>query len=318
MRSRGLALPAASSQRLASVGWRRRLAIGALVWQGAAIVAAAIFLAPLIWLIVASLQPVGQPPLRMLNWFPNGIAWSNYVEVFRIAPLTTQLGNSLLVSAVGAGVTVVTASWAGFAMAQMPPVIRRWLVGLALLLMLVPSSAVWLPRYILFAAIGLLDTYVVLVAPALLGTKSLLVLMYYWTFRRISSEMFESAALDGASVGRSWWSIALPLAAPTTLAVAILAFSHYWSDFVDPLLLLKSAQRFTVAVGLRMLQQMDVTNWSLLMAAVVIMIAPVIALYLILQSSLRGGANLVQRIMRLDSKDDKITTEPASAFESES
>jgi multiple sugar transport system permease protein len=296
---------------------RRRLAIGALIWQGAAVAVAALFLAPLTWLVVASLQPVGQP-LRMLGWFPNGIAWSNYAEVFRIAPLTTQFGNSLLVSTVGAGVTVATASWAGFAMVQMPHAIRRWLVGLALLLMLVPSSAVWLPRYLLFAAVGLLDTYAALVAPALLGTKSLLVLMYYWSFRRVSLELFESAALDGASVWRSWWSIALPLAAPTTLAVAILAFSHYWSDFVDPLLLLKSAQRFTIAVGLRMLQQMDVTNWSLLMAAVVIMIAPVIALYLLLQNSLRGGADFVQRIVRLESKGDKIATEPANSPEAES
>lgn len=317
MRSRGLALPASSSQRLTGLGWRR-LASGALIWQSAAVVVAAFFLAPLIWLIVASLQPVGQPPLRMLNWFPNGIAWWNYVEVFQIAPLTTQLGNSLLVSTIGAGVTVVTASWAGFAMVQMPPAIRRWLVGLALLLMLVPSSAVWLPRYILFATIGLLDTYAALVAPALLGTKSLLVLMYYWTFLRVSPEMFESAALDGAGVWRSWWSIALPLAAPTTLAVAILAFSHYWSDFVDPLLLLKSTQRFTVAVGLRMLQQMDVTNWSLLMTAVVIMIAPVIALYLILQSSLRGGANLLQRIVLLNSRGNKTAIDRASALEAES
>ena len=272
----------------------------------------ALFLAPLLWLVIASLQPVGQPPPRTLSWFPNGVAWSNYAGVFVVTPMVRQLGNSLLVSTIGAAVTVVTASWAGFAMAQMPPSIRRWLVGLALLLMLVPSSAVWLPRYLLFSAVGLIDTYAALVAPALLGTKSLLVLMYYWNFRRVSPELFESAALDGAGVWRSWWSIALPLAAPTTLAVAILAFSHYWSDFVDPLLLLKSAQRFTVAVGLRMLQQMDVTNWPLLLAAVVVMIAPVIALYLVLQGLLRGD-NLAQRIVRLGSEGDELAMQAADS-----
>ena len=163
----------------------------------------------------------------------------------RDSPLARQLGNSLLVSTIGASVTVVTASWAGFAMVQMPPRVRRGLVGLALLLLLLPASAVWLPRYVLFARLGLIDTYAALVAPALMGTKSLFVLMFYWSFRRVATDIFESAWLDGAGVWTSWRRIALPLAAPTTLAVLVLAFSHYWSDFVDPLLLLKSAQRFT-------------------------------------------------------------------------
>jgi multiple sugar transport system permease protein len=131
-----------------------------------------------------------------------------------------------------------------------------------------------------------------------MGTKALLVLMYYWSFRRVSPELFESAWLDGAGAWTSWRRIALPLAAPTTLAVAVLAFSHYWSDFVDPLLFLKSAPRFTIAVGLRMLQQLDVTNWPLLLAAVVVMIAPVILLYLALQVLLREDADFVRRTLR--------------------
>ncbi|MFO7633493.1 MAG: carbohydrate ABC transporter permease, partial [Caldilinea sp.] len=254
--------------------------------------------APLLWMAIASLQPVGLPPARTFSWFPQGVAWSNYDEIFRIVPLAQQLGNSLLVSTIGAGLTVLTASWAGFAMAQMPQPVRRWLVGLALLLLLTPSSAVWLPRYVLFSAAGLIDTYAALVAPAIMGAKSLFVLMFYWSFRRASTELFESAWLDGAGVLTSWRRIALPLAGPTTLAVAMLAFSHFWSDFVDPLLFLKSAQHFTVAVGLRVLQQMDATNWPLLLAAVMVMMAPVIALYLILQFWLREDADFVRRALR--------------------
>jgi len=260
--------------------------------------AAAIFLTPLLWMGIASLQPVGLPPARTFAWFPRGVAWSNYGEIFRVIPLARQLGNSLWVSSVGAAVTLLTASWAGFAMAQMAPPVRRRLVALALLLLLTPASAVWLPRYLLFSAAGLIDAYAALVAPALMGTKSLFVLMYYWSFRRVSLELFEAARLEGAGVWASWRRIALPLAGPTTLAVLVLSFSHYWSDFVDPLLFLKSAQRFTVAVGLRMLQQMDVTNWPLLLAGVMIMIAPVLLLYALLQVMLRGDAHFWRRTLR--------------------
>jgi len=277
----------------------RRSAAGHFLWQSAAIGVTALFLLPLLWMVVASLQPSGMPPARTLVAFPYGVAWENYTEIFRVIPLAQQLGNSVLVSSLGTGGTLLTASWAGFAMAQMPSAIRRRLVLFALFLLLVPSSAVWLPRYIFFAELRLIDTYAALVAPSVMGTKALFVLMYYWNFRRVSNEVFESTWLDGAGVWTGWCRIALPLAAPTTLAVAVLAFSHYWSDFVDPLLFLKSAQRFTVTVGLRMLQQMDQTRWPLLLAAVTVASTPVIALYLFLQGVLRGDADIVRRSLRI-------------------
>lgn len=268
------------------------------LWQIAAICIALLFVAPLYWVLTNSLRPVGLPPPRTLEWLPQPIAWSNYLTVFQIVPLGQQVRNSLFVSTIGALLTLVTASWAGFAMAQMPAGIRRWLVGLAIALLLIPSTAVWLPRYVLFTSLGVIDTYLALFAPAVMGTKSLYALMFYWTFRRVPLELFESAQLDGAGAFTIWQRIALPAALPTALAVLLLAFTHYWSDFVDPLLFLKSEDRYTLAVGLRMLQQMDITNWSLLLAAVVVMTAPVILVYLLLQHFIRDGVRWQQLLRR--------------------
>lgn len=275
-----------------------RTGVERLLWQLTALAMAVLFVGPLIWVLTNSLRPVGLPPPRTLEWFPQAPAWSNYVAIFRVVPLGQQVGNSLWVSTVGAALTLVTASWAGFAMAQMPAGVRRWLVGLAIVLLLVPSTAVWLPRYVLFTSIGIIDTYLALFAPAIMGTKSLFALMFYWTFRRIPLELFESARLDGAGALTIWRQIALPAALPTALAVLLLAFTHYWSDFVDPLLFLKSEERYTLAIGLRMLQQMDITNWSLLLAAVVVMIAPVLVVYLALQQFIREGVRLRDLVQR--------------------
>jgi len=252
---------------------------------------------PLCWVLTNSLRPVGLPPPRTLEWFPQPIAWSNYAEIFRIVPLGRQIGNSLLVSTLGAVITLVTASWAGFALAQLPNRVRQPLVGLAVVLMMIPSTVVWLPRYIMFTSVGLIDSYAALIAPAVMGTKSLYTLMFYWTFRRVPLELFESARLDGAGAFLIWRRIALPLALPTALAVLLLTFNHYWSDFVDPLLFLKSERRYTLAVGLRMLQQMDITNWSLLLAAVVVMTAPVVLVYLVIQHFIRDDVGL-SRLMK--------------------
>jgi len=259
------------------------------LWQISALGIALLFVAPLYWVVTNSLRPVGLPPPRTLEWLPQPVAWSNYLAVFQLVPLGQQVRNSLFVSTIGALLTLVTASWAGFAMAQMPVGVRRWLVGLAIALLMIPSTAVWLPRYVLFTSLGVIDTYLALFAPAVMGTKSLYALMFYWTFRRVPVELFESARLDGAGALTIWQRIALPAALPTALAVLLLAFTHYWSDFVDPLLFLKSEERYTLAVGLRMLQQMDITNWSLLLAAVVVMTAPVILVYLLLQHFIRDS-----------------------------
>jgi multiple sugar transport system permease protein len=275
-----------------------RLGMERLLWQMTALVMAIIFVGPIIWVLTNSLRPVGLPPPRTLEWLPDSLAWSNYVEIFRIVPLGQQVGNSLFVSTIGAALTLVTASWAGFAMAQMPARARRWLVTLAIALLLIPGTAVWLPRYVLFTSIGIIDTYLALFAPAVMGTKSLFALMFYWTFRRIPLEIFESARLEGAGALTIWRRIALPAALPTALAVLLLTFTHYWSDFVDPLLFLKSEERYTLTIGLRMLQQMDMTNWSLLLAAAVVMIAPVLLVYLVLQQFVREGVRLRDLVQR--------------------
>ena len=76
-------------------------------------------------------------------------------------------------------------------MVQLPKRWQGWLVGLAIILLMVPSAAVWLPRYVIFTLLGLIDTYTALFAPAFMGTKSLYVLMFDWTFRRVPQELFE-------------------------------------------------------------------------------------------------------------------------------
>ena len=99
-----------------------------------------------------------------------------------------------------------------------------------------------------------------------------------------------SARLEGAGALTLWRHVALPLARATTGAVAVLTFALYWSDFMTPLLYLKSQSLYTLPVGLQQLQQLDRTNWPLLMAASVALAAPPALLFLLVQRQfLRAG-----------------------------
>jgi multiple sugar transport system permease protein len=126
-----------------------------------------------------------------------------------------------------------------------------------------------------------------LIAPAAMGASPLFVLLFYRTFRRMPHELWEQARIDGAGVLRTWATIAMPLAGPTSIAVGALAFSFYWSDFISPLLYLKRERLYTLPVGLRVLQQLDATNWPLLMAAAVVMSTPILAFFLLAQRRFR-------------------------------
>lgn len=256
---------------------------GTILFHTLAVAIVVLFIIPLVWMISGSLRKVGLPPPQTIEWLPAPIAWGNYAALADLIPLANFVRNSLIVAASGVAITLVVASWTGFAMAQLSAQFQRLLVTLCILLLMTPVTALWLTRFILYKELGLINSFGALIAPAFMGSSALFVLLFYWTYRRLPGELFESARLDGAEAFQIWWSIGVPLARPTLLAVGVLTFVHYWSDFIDPLLYLKSESRYTLAVGLRVLQQLDISNWSLLMAGASMMTIPVLVGYAIVQ-----------------------------------
>jgi multiple sugar transport system permease protein len=267
----------------------RRGTLKALGFHLVALSVATAFVLPGAWVLAASLRHPGAPPPRTIEWLPAPVAWSNYAQVFELLPMARFLANSLLVTAVAIPLTVVVASWAGFAIAQLPARARYALLALAVALRMVPVPALWLTRFLVLSELRLIDSFAALLAPAWMGSSPFFVLIYYWSFRRMPPALAEAARLEGLGPLGTWAWIGLPLARPATVAVCVLTFVQYWSDFISPLLYLKSESRYTLAVGLRMLQQLDTTNWPLLMAGVVIMALPVIALFLLVQRAFWVG-----------------------------
>jgi multiple sugar transport system permease protein len=256
------------------------------------IVLAGLFLLPLLWMVTASVRPPGQPPATTVEWLPASPRLDNFAAVFELLPFGRYLLNSLAVVLLAVPLTIVTASLAGFAMALLGRRSRVALVILSVALLLVPITALWLTRLLLFRWVGLTDSLLALVVPALAGSSPLFVLIYYWTFRRVSVEVFEMAHLEGAGPWTTWRRIGLPLARPSTVAVAVLTFILYWSDFISPLLYLRSQDLYTLPLGLRQLQQLDPADWPLLMAGAVMLTLPAILFFLLVQRLFLGERGL--------------------------
>jgi multiple sugar transport system permease protein len=255
----------------------------AIAFHAVSILISALFILPLVWMASASLRQPGLPPPRTMEWWPEPLAWSNYNRIFEMLPLGRYIFNSLLIAGIAVPITLVTASLAGFAMTQLNRRGRESLLGLSVVLLVVPTVAVWVARFILFRTLGLFNSYAALLAPALMGSSPLFVLLFFWSFRRIPRELYDAARMDGAGPLEIWWRVALPLSGATVIVVGILTFLLYWGDFTTPLFYLKSQTLYTLPVGLRQLQELDRTNWPLLLAGAMVMTLPSVILFGIVQ-----------------------------------
>ena len=242
-----------------------------------------LFALPLVWMIATSLRPRGLPPATRFEFIPPVLSLTNYPYIFEIVEMGRFLGNSLFVVAVAVPLTLLTASWAGFALAQLSPRLKGALVAVSVGALLVPVMALWLTRFLVYKTIGILDTPLALIAPAVMGSSPLYVLLYTWAFDRVPREYFEQARLDGAGAFRTWWTVGMPLVRSASTAVAVLAMVLYWSDFISPLLYVNNQAYYTLPVGVQTLQQMDRTNWPLLMAGAVVLTLPVLIMFIVAQ-----------------------------------
>jgi multiple sugar transport system permease protein len=242
-----------------------------------------VFSFPLVSMVLGPLRQPGLPPPRGLEIIPANPTLQSYVDAFTLVPLGRAVLNSAIVCLVAVPITVVTASWAGLALTVTTGLRQRLLVAALLVVAMVPVTAVWIPRFVLFESLNLVGTYAPLVAPAIMGGSPLFVLLYFVALRRIPFELFEAARMEGVGPMRVWWSVALPLVKPTTTAISLLALVLFWSNFIDPLLYLRSEEDLTAPPMVHHLELLGPTNWPVFLAGAVVVTLPVVVAFLIAQ-----------------------------------
>jgi multiple sugar transport system permease protein len=229
------------------------------------------------------LRQPGLPPPRTPELLPDPVVFSNYERAVELVDLGRATINSLLVAAIAVPLSVLVASWAGFALAHLPRRLARLLIAASLSALMVPLTALLVPRFAIFRTLGLTDTLVPLIAPSLVATSPVYVLVYYLAFRQLPRDLWDACRLEDMSPLRTWRRVAMPLVRPVTAGVAALSFVLTWANFLDPLVYVYRRELFTVPLALRSLAQLDPTNYPLLLAGAVIATAPVVAVFLVAQ-----------------------------------
>jgi len=245
---------------------------------------------PLLWMVSVSLMAPGEasrspPPFwpahaTLYNYrhlmFPerHGAAFTDY----RVLP---AIWNSLGIAALSTLFGLLLAVPAGYAFAKLRFRGRARLMQATLALMVIPAQVGMLPLFLMLRAVGLVNSWTGAMAPGLAGLYA--VLFTRQAALAIPDEMLDAARLDGASEGRIFVGIVLPLLQPIVVTLALFAFVTSWSDFLWPLIVLSDQGSFTLPVALASIGREHGDEVELLMAGAVLTSAPVLLLFLALQ-----------------------------------
>lgn len=253
-------------------------------WRHAvSLLALALLLAPAVLMLSGSLRDPALPTPQLPELIPSPLATENYARAFELVDILRYSLNSLLVAAIAVPLSVLVASWAGFAITRLPTRQATVAAVITLLALMVPLTALILPRFAMYRSLHLTGTYVPLIAPALLGTSPFYVLVYLRAFRRLPSDLFDAARLEGLGPYGAWRRVAMPLVRPATMAVAMLAFTVSWGSFLEPLVYLYDEPTFTLPIGLRPLAMLPRQEFPLMLAGAVAATVPALVVFLALQ-----------------------------------
>ncbi|MEV4544639.1 carbohydrate ABC transporter permease [Micromonospora echinaurantiaca] len=256
----------------------------ARVWRtlGAAFVIL-VFVPPLLLLVSGSLTEPGLPPPPTPQLVPEPVSTTGYRQAVELGGLLRASLNSVLVAVVAVPLSVLVGALAGFALARVAPRVTATVVAASLVALMVPATALLVPRFAIFRTLGLTDTLVPLIAPALVGTSPLYVLVYYLAFRALPADLYDACLVEDLSPMRIWWRVALPLVRPVTAALTALTFVLTWSNFLDPLVYVYDRDLFTLPLALRSLSVLDPTNFPVFLAGAVLATVPALAVFVLAQ-----------------------------------
>lgn len=253
-------------------------------WLAAALVAAgalAVFF-PFFWMAVTSLKTMPEIQRVPLRIFPDH--WTNlanYRQVFARQPFGRFLLNSTLIAGVSAVSSLVVSSLAGYGFAKFRFPGRDLLFFTIVGILMVPFQSVAVPLYLWVNRLGLLDSYLGILAPDLVSVFG--VFLMRQAIEVVPTEYVDAARIDGAGELGIFWRIILPAVTPALATLVIIKFMFTWNELFWPLIVVNSTNMKVVTMGLVSFQNIYFVEYHLLTAAAVMSVLPILAIFVLFQ-----------------------------------
>lgn len=250
----------------------------------------AICFIPFVWLVCASLK--GRGDFFGSTFLPWGnldrVTLDNYRDLYSRRPFGAWMLNSLWVTSVHTAVVVTLSSLGGFALAKYRFRGKPMLMGVMALTMMLPSQVLLPSAWLLMYKIGWLDSYKAVIIPGAVSVFGMFLFMQ--AMRGVPDELLQAGRVDGCSELRLWWEVALPVVRPMIGAYTLLSFMSTWNSFLWPQVVLTSADKYTLPIGLaNMVGLPQDIPYGMLMAGTLLSILPVVVLFFALQRDFIAG-----------------------------
>jgi multiple sugar transport system permease protein len=269
---------------------RRRRFLIAVADHSLLIAVAAAFIAPVVFVGLTALMTNHQA-LSTKLW-PEPFRWDNFVEVFDKSPLWRWTLNSFIYSSLATIGLLLSSIPVAYAFARLRWRGRDTAFLVVLVALILPPQVTVVPLYVMWAKLHLVGTLWPLILPNFLGDAFAIFLLRQF-FMTIPEEYIDAARVDGCGELRILTTVVCRLAKPAIAAVALFSVLYTWNDFFLPLLYVgENPDNWTASIGLSQFRNLHQVQWPLTMAATLLVMTPVIALFFLAQRAFVEGVTL--------------------------
>lgn len=251
-----------------------------LLIYGALLVFAVVVGAPFLYMITGSLKTNGELfsyPLNFLVTNPTGANYGRLLSGEEI-PYLRQFMNSIVVSVAQTLLSLLFASMVGWGFAKYDFWGKRFLFLFLLSTLALPFQITLVPLFLMMVQIGWLDNYLAIIVPGAISAFGAFFMRQ--SMVAIPSELLDAARIDGASEWGIFWRVGIPLSRGALSVLAVLTFLGAWNEYLWPLIVLRSGEKFTYPVGLATLVGLYKVEYGMILGGALIATVPVILIFI--------------------------------------
>ncbi|MBN1501829.1 MAG: carbohydrate ABC transporter permease [Spirochaetes bacterium] len=240
-----------------------------------------IMILPFLWMLSASFKLEKDVFRYPFTWIPETFQWINYMKIWKKIPFLLFSFNTIKLSVIITFLQLLTSSFAAYAFAKLKFRGRNFLFLCYIGTIAIPWQVYMVPQYIMMRHLGLNDTHLSLILLQAFTPFGVFLMRQFYL--SIPNELLDAARIDGLNEYQIYFKIMLPLSKPALASLTIFTFVFVWNDFMGPLIYFTSDKVKTIQLGLRMFIQQYSADYSLIMAASLVSLIPVLILFLALQ-----------------------------------
>lgn len=237
---------------------------------------------PFIWMILGSFKTNAEIRSNPLGFLPDAPTLDNYTQLFGRLDFATYFTNSVVVAVSVTLGNIIFSSMVGYALAKLEFKGKKILFVLVLGTLMVPGVVTFVPLFVLTSNLGLVNSYPGLILPFLITPLGVFLMRQF--ISGLPDDIIEAARIDGASEWRIFARVIMPLCGPAVATLTILTFLGSWNNFLWPLVVATSEEKYTLPVALALYSVgQNAAQYGLMMAGAVVVVIPVLLVFIVLQ-----------------------------------